>query len=408
MLIAGEASGDLLAAELVPALRDELTTREAAPTADYQPLHASLEPRFFGAGGPRMAAAGVELAFDLTAQALIGLSAALINYFKFRPLFRQLYRLAIERQPEAIICVDFSGFNRRFAHAIKKYARSRQDWFHDWSPKVVQYVSPQVWASREGRIYQMARDYDLVLSTFPFERQWYAKRVPNLRVEFVGNPLLDRYACKTDSPASAQASGRDANAKAKVVLLPGSRGGELRRHVPLLAEVARRIAAVQQAEFRMVLPSEDMTDLARQRLHGDTGIVLQTGNLANVLAEADVAVTKSGTIAIECACFSVPAVVFYKTSLFTYVAGKQVVKVKYLAMPNLLANEPVFPEFVQADATPENISSAALELLRDTERRQQVKTKLAQVVSSLGRPGASRRAARAIARLLHSPMVSQK
>jgi len=81
MLIAGEASGDLLAAELVPALRDELTTREAAPTADYQPLHASLEPRFFGAGGPRMAAAGVELAFDLTAQALIGLPAALITFF---------------------------------------------------------------------------------------------------------------------------------------------------------------------------------------------------------------------------------------------------------------------------------------------------------------------------------------
>src|SRR5256884_49892 len=116
MLIAGEPSGDLLAAELVQALRDEFTSAEAMPTWDYQPLHTSLEPRFFGAGGPRMAAAGVELAIDLTALSIIGLSDAAKNYFKFRRIFQQLYHLALEREPDAIICVDFSGFNRRFAH----------------------------------------------------------------------------------------------------------------------------------------------------------------------------------------------------------------------------------------------------------------------------------------------------
>jgi len=402
MLIAGEASGDLLAAELVQAVRDELAAAGAIPTPDYQPLYASLEPRFFGAGGPRMAAAGVELAFDMTAHSLIGLSDAVKHYFKFRRLFHQLRRLALEREPDALICVDFSGFNRRFAHEIKSYVRLHLDWFHDWDPKVVQYVSPQVWASRESRVYQMARDYDLVLSTFAFEKEWYAKRVPKLRVEFVGNPLVDRYGnCKAAAPqSSAGAAYLAPEGKAKVVLLPGSRRAELLRHVPVLAEVARRINDVQPASFRMVLPDESLADLARRLLDGAPAIEIQTGNLDQALRQADLAVTKSGTITLECACFGVPAVVFYKTSMLTYMAGKHLVNVKHLAMPNLLANETIFPEFVQGEATPENISRAALELLRDQRRQQQVKAKLAQIIPSLGGAGASRRAARAIVRLL--------
>ncbi|MCX6916332.1 MAG: hypothetical protein NT167_25365, partial [Verrucomicrobia bacterium] len=167
MLIAGEASGDVLAAELVRALRQEFSETEAIPTQDYQPLHASLEPRFFGAGGPRMAAEGVDLALDMTAHAVIGLTEVLKHYLKFRRLFHQLFELALQRQPDAIVCVDFSGFNRRFAHAVRQYARAHTGWFHDWNPRIIQYVSPQVWASREGRVFQMARDYDLVLSIFP-------------------------------------------------------------------------------------------------------------------------------------------------------------------------------------------------------------------------------------------------
>src|SRR6185369_11938603 len=124
-LIAGEASGDILAAELVQALRRELADAEVAPTTDFQPLYTSLEPRFFGAGGPQMAAAGVDLAFDMTAHSVIGLSEGLRNYLKFRRLFHQLLRIAQEREPDVIICVDFSGFNRRFAHAVKRYIHSR-------------------------------------------------------------------------------------------------------------------------------------------------------------------------------------------------------------------------------------------------------------------------------------------
>ncbi len=168
MLIAGEASGDALAAELVSALNPKVLEVESAPTTDVQPLHTELAPRFFGAGGVRMAAAGVELAFDLTQHSVIGISDALKNYFKFRRLFNQLLKLAIERQPDAIICVDFSGFNRRFAHAIKQYVRRHLSEFTPWNPRLIQYVSPQVWASRPGRAYQMAKDYDLLLSIFPF------------------------------------------------------------------------------------------------------------------------------------------------------------------------------------------------------------------------------------------------
>src|SRR5258707_7482040 len=236
MLIAGETSGDMLAAELVRALRKELSDAEAISTPDYQPLHTSLEPRFFGAGGPRMAAEGVELAFDLTAHSVIGLSEALKNYLKFRRLFHQLLEMAFERQPDAIICVDFSGFNRRFAHAIKQHARTHSGWFHDWSPRIIQYVSPQVWASREDRAYQMARDYDLLLSIFPFEKEWYAKKVPQLPVEFIGHPIIDRH-LKAEGrgekaePSAVASSNPHTPASPVVLLLPGSRISEVKRHL---------------------------------------------------------------------------------------------------------------------------------------------------------------------------------
>jgi lipid-A-disaccharide synthase len=404
MIIAGEASGDLLAAELVEALRDELITGLAAPTPDGQPLYASLEPQFFGAGGPRMAAVGVDLAFDMTAHSVIGLWEAVKNFGKFRELFHRLYQLALERQPDAIICVDFSGFNRRIAHAIKAYARTHRDWFHDWMPKVIQYVSPQVWASREGRAYQMARDFDLLLSTFPFEKEWYAKRVPQLPVEFVGNPIVDRHA---DRLARAAPTASNANgptpAETNIVLLPGSRRGELRRHLPVLLAVAKKIQAVRPATFHVVLPQSSLEDYARGLEGQGNGIEVQVGGLDKALAVADLAITKSGTITLECAFFGVPAVVFYKTSALTYLVGKQVVKVKHIAMPNLLAGEEVFPEFVQGSATVENLVRGALELLDDAARRQKVKTRLAEVVAGLGGPGASRRAAKAIAAAISIP-----
>ena len=156
-----------------------------------------------------MKAAGVELAFDLTEHSLIGISDVFKKYLQFRRLFKRLLKLAIERQPDVIIGVDYGGFNLRFGQAIKRYVRQHRTEFVPWSPKLVQFVSPQVWASRPGRAYTLAENYDLVLSIIPFEKQWYAQRVPKLRVDFVGHPLVGRLAkaergkLKTETPSAA-------------------------------------------------------------------------------------------------------------------------------------------------------------------------------------------------------------
>jgi len=398
MLIAGEASGDLLAAELVRALRDELSGVEALPTWDYQPLHTSLEPRFFGAGGSRLVAAGVDLAFDMTEHSVIGLADAIKHYFKFRRLFSRLYLLALERQPDAIICVDFSGFNLRFARAIRAYVSAHQDWFHVWKPKIVQYVSPQVWASREGRVYQLARDYDLLLSIFPFEKEWYARRVPQLPVEFVGHPLIDRHQIAVTR--SALSSSQHSPNSPLILILPGSRPAELMRHVPVMIGALTKLRnEVSNIRARMVLPNETLLRQAKgMALPAD--LQVQSGGLAEALAQADMAIASTGTVTMECAFFCVPTVAIYQSSWSNYQIAKRIVSVKYLAMPNLLANEEIFPEFIQQAATVENIANAALGLLRDEKRRANIKAKLAEITASLGTPGASRRAAAAIVRLL--------
>jgi len=400
MLIAGEPSGDLLAAELVHALREEFNHAEAFSTSDYQPLATQLEPVLFGAGGPSMAAAGVKLAFDMTEHSVIGITGAIKGYPKFRRLFQQLYHLALENEPDAIICVDFSGFNRRFAHAIKSHVRTRRGWFHDWNPKIIQYVSPQVWASREGRAYQLARDYDLLLSILPFEKEWYAKRVPRLRVEFVGHPILDRYQRHTSSPTIATSS------SPVLTLLPGSRPNELAAHLPVMLEALATInRSILNLRGLMILPNEKLVGKARS-FNLPSNLQVLIGGLADALSQSAVAIASSGTVTLECAYFGVPTVAMYKSSWFNYQFASLIVKVNFLAMPNLLLNEEIFPEFIQQRATAENIAHAALELLRDEKKRLEVRTRLGGIVRLLGEPGANQRAARAIIQLLEPKRIS--
>ena len=385
MFIAGEASGDSLAAELVRELQ-----------AQFAAQGSGFGPRFFGAGGPEMAAAGVELAFDLTQHSVIGLLEALQNYGKFKRLFDQLLDLAFARQPDVIVCVDFSGFNRRFAHAVRRRLARQQNAFNNWRPRLVQYVSPQVWASRADRAVTMAQDFDLLLCLFPFERDWYAVHTPDFRVEFVGHPMLDRHASAGLAPAEAARAG---NAP-EVLLLPGSRVGELRRHLPPMLEAARLIAEVERVSLRMALPNDALADLARPLAAAVPGLRVQVGGLAESLRAATVALASTGTVTMECACFGVPTVALYKTSWSTYQIARRIIQVEYLAMPNLLAGEAVFPEFIQDDATPLNLADAVVELLRLPEQRAAVQRKLAAVIATLGGPGATRRAATAVLRLL--------
>ena len=376
MLIAGEASGDLLAAELVSALRGQLP-----------------DAQFFGAGGAKMAAAGVELAFDLTQYSVIGISDVLKKYFEFRRLFHQLLALARGRQPDVVIGVDYGGFNLRFGQAVKRYVRDNP--FSKWDPKIVQFVSPQVWASRPGRADKLARDYDLLLSIFPFEKAWYAKRVPQLRVEFVGHPMIGRFTNDdlrlTSGP---RPSASIVNRQSQILLLPGSRKSELQRHLPVLLAALKLIQEKLPAvKAKIVLPNPSLMTLAKS-LGAD--LEIQIGELPWALAESDVALASTGTVTMECAFFGVPTVTLYKTSWLTYQIARRIVTVKSLTMPNLLAGETVYPEFIQHYATPENLSRAALELLQDESRRTKIKLQLAKVISSLGEPGAAGRAANAV------------
>jgi lipid-A-disaccharide synthase len=385
MLIAGEASGDMLAAELVKALR------AASPS--------SLE--FFGAGGPKMAEAGAELAFDLTQHSTIGISW-LKKYFELRRLFHQLVRLALVRKPDVIIGVDYNLFNLQFAQAIKDHIRKQGEQASNWNPKIVKYVSPQVWASRPARAEKMARDFNLLLSIFPFEKDWYAKCVPNLHVEFVGHPIVDRYTvgtCFTPSQISSEKVTDAVKRIPTIVLLPGSRVAELKRHLPTMLETAKQVSAKQSVQFKMILPDKQLKQLANGIAATPPNLEIQIGGLSETLSQASLAIASTGTVTMECAYFGVPTIAIYKASWTTYQIGKRIVQVKFLAMPNLLANESVFPEFIQSDATPENISREAIDLLNNNERREGIKQKLRKIVESLGGPGASERAAKAILKL---------
>lgn len=373
MLVAGETSGDLLASELVGALRAKLP--------------GTL---FFGAGGSKMSAAGVELAFDMTQLAVTGLTEVVKNYFKFRQRFNQLVALARERKPDAIIGVDYGGFNLRLGHAIKSFVRQSPSTDNSWDPKIVQFVSPQVWASRPGRAKQLEADYDLLLSIFPFEKDWYAKHAPKLRVEFVGHPMLDRDL----KPAAPGAGTEIITAPPEILLLPGSRRGELKKHLPVMLAAIRQIQQSYPAtKVRMVLPNNALVELAKSL---GAAMDIQIGNLPSALARADVAIASTGTVTMECAFFGVPTVTLYKTSWITYEIGKRLVTVNSLTMPNLMAGETVYPEFIQNDATSENLAAAALSLLKDASRRATIKAQLVGIIASLGNAGATRRAADAV------------
>ena len=381
LMIAGEASGDTLGAELIEATQTE-------PGGDLID--------FIGAGGPKMAAAGQHAELDLTEHAVVGIWEVLKNYGKFRQLFRQLLDLATRREPDAIVLIDYPGFNLRFAGAIRNYQTSGGGAFRDWQPKIICYVSPQLWAWREGRVHSIARDIDLMLSIFPFEKEWYAERVPKFPVEFIGHPLVDRFPLAKPDGKSVPLDPDLFTEEPTVLLLPGSRRREIDKHLPVMLEAAVIFSEKIKAHLRIVLPSDEMLELARQHIPTGIKIDLQVGGLAKALGQASLAIASSGTVTMECAWFRVPTVVLYKTSPLTHALGRRLVKVPYLAMPNLLAGEELFPEFIQSAANADNLAEASLLLLRDKSQRTRILDGLDLVAAQLGESGAATRAARAV------------
>ncbi len=379
MFIVGEPSGDTLGSELASAL---------IANSKRQGLDC---PVLFGAGGPKMAQAGVEMEFDLSAHAVVGILEVLKNYRKFKSFFDQLLNLAEHRKPDAIILVDYPGFNLRFAKALRERCRAQPEL--KWKPRIIYYVSPQIWAWHESRVYQIAKDIDLMLSIFPFEKAWYAERVPSFTVEYVGHPLVDRF------PAPKQRT-IIPHSPSHVLLLPGSRKREVTKHLPVLLSTMEWLGKNRSISATVVLPNDRLAQLAKHLLNGIPNVQLQIGGLDEALRRSDAAIAASGTVTMECAWFRVPTVVIYITSWSTYWFGKRFIKVKYLAMPNLLANELIFPEFIQDNATPENIGTAIAHFLDDPETRSATQKRLAITMDTLGGSGASERAADAILHLL--------
>ncbi|HEV2693059.1 MAG TPA: lipid-A-disaccharide synthase [Verrucomicrobiae bacterium] len=379
MIIAGEASGDLLASELVSALREKLPGTT-----------------FFGVGGEKLAANGVETLYNMSQLAVVGITDVYRKTLEFRRLLKFLLAEAIRRQPDVIIGVDYGGFNLRFARMVKEHVRNHPG---GWKPKTVQFISPQVWASRPKRAKRLAADCDLLLSIFPFEKDWYAQRVPQLRVEFVGHPMVDRF---TNDDLRSTRRGQDGvsvmTREPRILLLPGSRRSELKQHLPAMLGAIKLIRdKFPQLKTNMVVPSDATARLAKT-LGADMEI--QIGNLPAALVAADVAIAKTGTVTMECAFFRVPTVTLYKGSWINYQIARHYITVKTFTMPNLLAGEEVFPEFLQQALTAENLARATLELLESAPHRAKMQSQLDKIIASLGEPGATKRAAVAIMTLL--------
>jgi len=381
LIIAGDPSGDLAAAELVAALR-----KATVP----------VPPHFLGAGGPAMAAAGVDLRFELTRHSVIGLEI-LGRLRWFREVFRQLLSLGRSELPDVIVGVDYAGFNLRFASAIRRQVQRQLGPFSNWNPRIVQFVSPQVWASRPGRALRMEKTHDLLLSILPFEPEWYAHRAPRLDVRFVGHPIVDRHA---GSPLPLEEE-PPAGSPTTLLLLPGSRPGELRRHLPVMLPAGREAAHSTGCQLEMVLPRQELREMAEDLCRDFPEVTLRVGGLDDALRRATVALASTGTVTLECAWFGVPTVTLYKTSRLTFEIGRRIITVPHLAMPNLLAGGPLLPEFVQHTATAPALAAAVRDLLQDRDRRSRMRTELRKVARSLGPPGTADRAAGASLSLFH-------
>ena len=367
LVIAGEISGDMHAAQVVRALQ----ARDAGLT-------------FFGIGGDELRAAGVEILHDVREMAVMGLAEVLRRYGFFRRVFREMVELAAARRPDAVLLVDYPGFNLRYAQEL-----------HRMGIKVIYYVCPQVWAWHRSRIKLMARIVDRLIVIFPFEVGVFAGT--GLKVDFVGHPLVDvAERVRAEPPAALPWPG-----ELPVAILPGSRAQEIQRILPPMLGAADLLAEKRpEAGFLVAAPSEAIAELVRSVMkrnglkHARCEIVV--GQTRHVLRQARAAMVASGTATIETALMDCPMVVVYRTSPFTYWIGRMLVQVEHIGMVNIVAGRGLCPEFIQGDATPSRLASALEPLLDETPERAQMVVGLEQVRQALGEGGCAERAAEVI------------
>ncbi|MGH9480952.1 MAG: lipid-A-disaccharide synthase [Terriglobales bacterium] len=380
MIVAGEASGDAHAAELITALRRR-----------HPGLHC------FGCGGERMAAAGCELLVSVSQLAVMGLAEVVTHLPRLHRLWRELRQALRRRRPAGIVLVDFPDFNLRLAAAA-----------HAAGIPVVYFISPQLWAWRSGRVKQIRRTVRRMICIFPFEPGFYARQ--GVEVAGVGHPLVDRIAqARRELPSVADfRAGIGAGSGATLIaLLPGSRRRELDYHLPTMLEAAARLRAEPGSgppcEFVLpvapTLTAAAVAAIIPERLRPAIHLVASTQMYA-ALTHSRLAIVASGTATVETAMLGTPMIVVYRLSAWSYWLGRNLVRTPHVAMVNLIADKPVVPELIQSAFRVENVLNWVHRLLPESEQRLQMQQDLALVSQRLGPPGAIERAAEEVERTL--------
>lgn len=374
--VAGEASGDARAAEVMRALRA-----------------ARPEIRFAGSGGPRMQALADGPFDDWTAEsAVLGLWDVLRRYGYFRKKFNEALAGIAAGGPEAVVLVDYPGFNLRLANGLRRAG---------FGGKILYYISPQVWAWNRGRIPKMARILDLMICVFPFEAPMY--EASGLRTVFVGHPLLEAL------EGERRAIAREPDL---VGIFPGSREREVRRIYPAMAAAA---ALIRERHPRAVFEASAASEVLAGRMREMAPeIPVQTGTAHELMQRAAAGMVCSGTATLEAAFFGLPYCLVYKIAWLTFEVGKRLVDVNGLGIINILNNYRVHPpadprlpappaphvvrEFIQNDATPDNLADEVIRLLEDPAAREALSKELVAITGALDARGASARAAEALLR----------
>jgi lipid-A-disaccharide synthase len=345
-MVAGEASGDQIAAPLIAAIK------------------ARRNPTLFaGIGGPRMQALGFESHYPMDKLSVRGYAEVVRHYREIMGIRRRLIKSLLAERPDVYVGVDASEFNLGVERKLK-----------DAGIPAVHYVSPQVWAWRGWRVHRVARSVNRILVMFPFEAPLYEKiGVP---VTYVGHPLADLIPMEPKKLEARAALRLPAN-KLIVALLPGSRRSELHYMAQAFVLAAHRFRQeVHDVHFVCPTATRDTRDMFERAMHEeqrtDLPLTLLFGHSHEALEAADLALVGSGTATLEAALFKTPMVITYRQSPLSWALMRSMAYLPYVGLPNVLAGEKLVPELIQDDANPAALAGALLTLLRDTaaQRRQ--------------------------------------